>query len=314
MAQKKIPSLLKNISQGSQKKDQKIIVACSGWPDSMVLLDLYRSRVLPSSEIIVAHINHHLRKSAKRDEEIVRKYCAKNNLVFEVLNADIKKEAKRTKTTIEECARNIRKTWLEKIRKKYHADLIATAHHADDQAETILYRITKWTSITGLVGIELSAGHYVRPLLSVTKNEILKYAREHTIPFWYDETNDDTSIPRNLLRHEVLKDLQTINPEVNNALSRLSHSAQELKMSFDAFFTEVRDNKSFELDWYYTLPLGFQHELLRFIYEQANGSTHGLSTSLIQELDRFLSTRNGGKKEIKKLILRKKQGRVFLTD
>lgn len=109
----------------------------------MVLLDLYRSRVLPSSEIIVAHINHHLRKSAKRDEEIVRKYCAKNNLVFEVLNADIKKEAKRTKTTIEECARNIRKTWLEKIRKKYHADLIATAHHADDQAETILYRITK---------------------------------------------------------------------------------------------------------------------------------------------------------------------------
>jgi len=147
---------------------------------------------------------------------------------------------------------------------------------------------------------------------SVTKNEILAYAKEHSIPFWHDKTNDDTSIPRNLLRHEVLKELKTINPEVNTALSRLSHSAQELKMSFDAFFTEVRDNSFFELDWYHTLPLGFQHELLRFLYEKANGSTHGLSKALIAELDRFLSTRNGGKKEIRKLTLTKKQGKVVI--
>lgn len=83
-------------------------------------------------------------------------------------------------------------------------------------------------------------------------------------------------------------------------------------MSFDAFFTEVVEKKSFSVDWYHSLPLGFQHELLRFLYEQANGSTHGLSKALIEELDRFLSTRNGGKKEIKKLSLTKKQGKVFI--
>lgn len=110
-----------------------------------------------------------------------------------------------------------------------------------------------------------------------------------------------------MLRHEVLPRLQEINPEVTKSLSRLSQSARELKMSFDAFFHSVLEEKSFTLDWYYELPLGFQHELLRCLYERSNGSTHGLSASLIAELDRFLSTRTGGKKEIKKMKLEKKR-------
>ncbi len=136
--------------------EKKLIVACSGGPDSMVLLDLLRvqNTEYKIQNIIVAHINHHLRPTSDRDEDIVASYCKKHRLTLEVLQADIKKEAKKTKTTIEECARNVRKKWLEKIRKKHHADLIATAHHSDDQAETILYRITKGTGITGLVCIE----------------------------------------------------------------------------------------------------------------------------------------------------------------
>jgi tRNA(Ile)-lysidine synthase len=311
MPKKSLLSLLTKISKYPHD-DKKVIVSCSGWPDSMVLLDLYTKNALTSSVIIVCHINHNLRKTAKRDEKIVRKYCTENNLIFELLQVDVKKEAKKTKTTIEECARNIRKTWLKKMQKKHQANLIATAHHSDDQAETVLYRITKWTALTGLVGIEEYAGNYIRPLLSVSKKEILDYAEKNSIAFGYDETNDDTNIPRNLLRHKVLPELRNINPEVTLALARLSHSAQELKQSFDVFFTEIIEKKTFELDWYHGLPLGFQHELLRFIYEQTNGSTHGLSTALIEELDRFLSTRNGGKKEIKKLSLIKKQWRVLI--
>lgn len=144
MSQKKPTTLAQKIKKDHiDTHDKKIVVACSGGPDSMVLLDLYAKGLLPSSGIIVAHINHHLRKTATRDEDIVQTYCVQRKLTFEVLQADIKKESKITKTTIEECARNVRKKWLEKIKKKHHADLIATAHHSDDQAETILYRITK---------------------------------------------------------------------------------------------------------------------------------------------------------------------------
>ncbi len=163
------------------------------------------------------------------------------------------------------------------------------------------------------MGIEEYSRKYARPLISLSKQEILDYARENSVPFGHDETNDDTTIPRNLIRHEILPELQKINPEVATAVTRMGNSARELKMSFDAFFTEVVEKKSFELDWYHHLPLCFQHELLRFLYEKSNGSTHGLSTALIEELDRFLSTRNGGKKEIKKMKLEKKQGKVFIS-
>jgi tRNA(Ile)-lysidine synthase len=106
----------------------------------MVLLDIVRNQGI---DIVVAHLNHNLRATALRDEQIVQKYCKKHKLQLETLSKDIKKESKKTKTTIEECVRNIRKGWFELLRKKYKATHILTAHHADDQAETLLYRITK---------------------------------------------------------------------------------------------------------------------------------------------------------------------------
>lgn len=107
----------------------------------MALLDIVRAH--GNIDIIVAHLNHNLRPTALRDEKIVQKYCKNNHLKFETRSVDIKKESKKTKTTLEECARNIRKEWFELLRKKYKTDYILTAHHADDQAETLLYRITK---------------------------------------------------------------------------------------------------------------------------------------------------------------------------
>lgn len=295
-------------------KEKRIILACSGGPDSMMLLDFFVQKIIPCDKIIVAHINHLLRDTAQRDQEIVQDYCKKNNIICIVTSKDIKKLAKKTKTTLEECGRNERKKWLESIRKKYKADLIATAHHADDQAETLLYRIIKWTSITGLVGIEEYTWKYIRPLLHLTKKEILEYIESNNIPFWVDETNNDTSIPRNFLRNTILPELEKINPLVANALNRLGKSASLLKSWFDEFFAPIKREKSFTLDWYESLPLGFQKELIRYIFEFTNGSTHGLSNSLIDEIMRFLSTHRGGKKEIKHMKLTKKQSTVFISE
>ena len=157
---------------------------------------------------------------------------------------------------------------------------------------------------------------YFRPLLSVKKKDILAYAKKNKIPFGHDETNDDTSIPRNLLRNEVIPRLENINPEAGIALARLSKNAQELKSGFDEFFKKELESCPLEkggqggfflsFEKYHALPLAFQHELLRYWYEQANGSTHGFSTALVDELDRFLSTRNGGKKEFGKYEIKKR--------
>lgn len=289
-------------------RDSVIVIACSGGVDSMVLLDCVR---MNNDGIIVAHIHHWLRDTADRDEHIVRDYCEKYSLTLEVLHADVQKEAKKTKTTIEECARNIRKAWLEKIREKYHASSILTAHHSDDQVETILYRIIKWTSITGLVGIQEVSGVYLRPLLHVKKTELLSYARVNEVPFGHDETNDDITIPRNLIRHTILPELEKINPEGWNALIRLSKNALELKRGFDEFFDAYREWISY--DTYVKFPIAFQHELIRYWYEQTNHSTHGLSLARMEEFDRFLSTRRGGKKEFGKMWLSKKSGKIYLT-
>lgn len=143
--QKKLTLEEKIIQILSPIAEKKVVIACSGGPDSMCLLEITQMfyGIDASSNIIVAHIHHGLRESADRDHEIVKNYCQKNNLTYESLHADIRQEAKDTKTTIEECARNVRKEWLEKIRTLYQAEHILTAHHADDQTETLLYRITK---------------------------------------------------------------------------------------------------------------------------------------------------------------------------
>jgi tRNA(Ile)-lysidine synthase len=112
--------------------------------------------------------------------------------------------------------------------------------------------------------------NYFRPLLSVTKREILEYAKDQNILYGIDETNNDRKIPRNPLRHEVIPHLEAINPEVNKALRRLSQSAQEIKEGFDIFFAEIIKQKKIDYNWYHSLPIGFQHELLRCLYEAAN--------------------------------------------
>jgi len=138
----------------------------------MVLLDLLNGH--KNITIIVAHIHHGIRESATRDQKIVETYCKKHKITLEVLPIKAITEAKKAKMSIEEYARTVRQDFFEKLRKKYKATKILTAHQSDDQTETLLYRITKGTSITGLVGIEESPRHYLRPLLPLSKKEIFQ--------------------------------------------------------------------------------------------------------------------------------------------
>lgn len=152
MHEEKKKTWLDQVTKTLQKIEGKtVVVGCSGGPDSMVLLDIVRR--VKSSTVIVCHVHHGLRESATRDQKIVTTYCKKHNIRLETITPEVKKEAKKAKMTVEEYARKVRQDFFESVRKKHNATYIITAHHADDQTETLLYRITKGTSITGLVGI-----------------------------------------------------------------------------------------------------------------------------------------------------------------
>ena len=161
------------------QKDDKIVLAVSGGPDSMAMLNCLiklKDRIL--FDVVVAHINHGLRENATIDEKYVEEYCQNKNLPFFVLHADIKKEALSEKRGIEETGRKIRYTFFNDIMKKTNSNKIAIAHNKNDRVETIIMNILRGTGLNGLKGIEYKNGMYIRPLLDFDREKIEEYCKQ----------------------------------------------------------------------------------------------------------------------------------------
>ena len=193
-----------------------ILLTCSGGVDSMVLCDvLLKLNYKPA----IAHCNFQLRENeSDEDEKFVEHYAAQNKVPFHSVKFDTKAFKKGKTVSTQMAARELRYTWFEQIRKenKYHR--IVTAHHLDDQLETILLNISKGTGINGLTGMSAKNGFIVRPFLEVSKNEILEYAKENKISYRQDSSNASDDYQRNLIRHQVVPQLQKINPSLHNSI------------------------------------------------------------------------------------------------
>lgn len=187
----------------------KLILATSGGIDSMVLLDLLKNLDV---ELIVAHCNFNLRgKASDSDQDLVKQIAEKNNLVFKTINFETEQYAKENKLSIEEAARNLRYDWFEKIRKELDANLIVTAHHLNDNTETLIFNLTKGTGIKGLRGMLPKRGKIIRPLLEISREEIEQYALEQKIEFREDASNNSLEYSRNLIRKNIVPELNKIN-------------------------------------------------------------------------------------------------------
>ncbi|HSA33256.1 MAG TPA: tRNA lysidine(34) synthetase TilS [bacterium] len=208
---------------------RKVLLAVSGGLDSMALLYLFLEN---SSELqvtpVVAHIDHNLRKDSRRDARFVDNFCQKHGLACSVaeIPPDLWKEKKGNR---EEIARNERYRILERIAKKKRIRYVLTAHHRDDQVETVLMRILdRGSGLRGLAGISdlLMRGNisYVRPLLSFSRKEIQDFMQGKR---WVeDATNSDTAIRRNLFRHKVIPFLEeTLGSSVGEHVAQLSDIA-----------------------------------------------------------------------------------------
>lgn len=222
--------ILQTISKYSLFGDnENIVVAVSGGADSMCLLHfLYSFKdELKINLLIAAHVNHNIRgEEAKRDELFVKSFCENRNIPFELLDADVPQIANNLKCGTEEAARRVRYDYFKKLSEKYNA-LVATAHNADDNAETVIYNLARGSGLKGLCGIPPKRDYIIRPLIEVTRKEIERCCDENDIRYITDSTNLSDEYTRNKIRHNVLPILRLINPSIENTITNTSFMLRE---------------------------------------------------------------------------------------
>lgn len=205
----------------------RILCAVSGGLDSMCLLD-YMTRQSGFS-VAAAHFNHRLRGAeADRDEQFVRDFCAHHRIPFVSGNGDTHALAEREGLSVEEAARRLRYEFLQETAERNGADAIFTAHHADDNAETVLLNLVRGTGSAGLAGIPQVRGTLCRPFLRIPRAELADYAAAHGIPHVEDSTNQDPgAAARNALRTTVMPVLRQLNPRFAENIARTSAILRE---------------------------------------------------------------------------------------
>jgi tRNA(Ile)-lysidine synthase len=204
------------------------LVAVSGGPDSVVLLDLLAtSRDIHGLDLVVAHVDHGINTESARVAEQVEALAASYGLPFEGGRLAL------GPGTGETAARAARYAWLEEVRARSGAGVIFTAHHADDQAETVLMRVLAGSGPAGLTGMAMVSGRVVRPLLSVPRAELARYAEDKGLTTWLDPANSNQRHLRSWIRTELLPMLRGRVPDIDANLRRMSRQAARDRAAWD---------------------------------------------------------------------------------
>jgi tRNA(Ile)-lysidine synthase len=221
-----LSTVLRTIAtHGLCARGDRVIVAVSGGPDSMALLHvLWEARERLGLELQVAGVDHGLRPAAQEELALVRARAAALGLPFARLSVDV--AGGKRGPSWQDAARRARLGALEALAVERHAQHIALGHQADDQAETVLFRIVRGTGLPGLAGIPYRRGPFIRPLLDVRRAEVLRYLHRRSIPYVEDPSNADPRYARARVRHRVLPLLAEENPRVVEALVALAAAAR----------------------------------------------------------------------------------------
>ena len=208
-----------------------IVVGVSGGADSMCLLHILKSiQEEYDLDLTVAHINYGMRKEAKEDATFVEEMCEKWEIPYKEHSCNIVEIAKCTKRSEEEVGRNERYEFFEKVRKDNGDNKIAVAHTMNDQAETMLMRLIRGSGITGLGAMVAKRDIIIRPLLTVSREDVEAYCNQHHIEFKEDKTNKTDLYTRNRLRRHVLPMLKKdFNPKAVEAIAQAASQLQEVE-------------------------------------------------------------------------------------
>lgn len=214
----------------------RILCAVSGGADSMCLLHLLHGMAARGEyRIFAAHYNHQLRGGeAEEDEAFVADWCRANAIAFTAGRGDVRREAEDRRKGLEETARQMRYQFLTETAAALRCNRIATAHHADDNAETILLHLVRGCGLQGLTGIAPRRDALIRPLLTTPRADILGYLEKNQIPFREDSSNEDERFTRNRLRRQVLPVMYALNPRFGSAVGQTA----ALLRADEAYLTE----------------------------------------------------------------------------
>ena len=219
---------------------KRLLVAVSGGVDSMVLLDLLRDL---SHTIGVAHCSFQLRvEESDLDQQLVKEYCNTHDIPFYQKNFD----TDLPKQSTQMAARTLRYEWFEALVQTEHYDWVLTAHHADDNIETLLMNITRGAGIEGLTAIPEQNGRILRPFLKYYKSEIVDFAKTHGIEWREDRSNQSDDYTRNIIRHHLIPQLTKLHPK---ALENTSKTIELTKEAVSVIYqqTEVFRNELFQI-------------------------------------------------------------------
>lgn len=226
----------------SAYRGKKLAVGVSGGRDSMCLLNAtVNCGVVLREDILVVHVNHCLRESADSDEAFVREFCARNSLEFKAFRVDVKRECAKNGLSVEHAARNLRYAVFFDLIKSRAADVILTAHHALDNAESVLMHMFRGAGIDGLRAMSATRScmacsddasgerlPLVRPFLDVYPEEIDEYVDRNGIRFVVDETNGEDDADRNFLRHNVIPVIEKRYRGAIRAINELSRECADV--------------------------------------------------------------------------------------
>lgn len=277
------------------EKGAKIVLGVSGGPDSVCLLDIfYKLSKKYDFKLHITHVNYNLRgRDSKQDELFVKELAKKYGIAVSVLFVKEKK-----KGNLENNLRNIRYDYFEQIRKKLKFSIIAVAHNQDDQAETVLMRVIRGSGLSGLSSMKAKSGNIIRPMLKISRKEILDYLKKNKLKYRTDKSNLDIKFTRNAIRHKLIPFLEkNFNPSIKKTLSQWSFLVADdyefLNKSAERSAVNICKNNGRELrvKKFLNLPAAIQRQILRIVFMQTKKTVTDIENQQIEEILKLIKSR-----------------------
>ena len=249
-----------------------IVIGCSSGPDSMSLVDmLLKVRDKYHLMLVVAHVNHNVRKESYEEAEYLKQYCLDNNLVFESMIIEEYGD-----DNFHNEARNIRYNFFEDLINKYDANYLMTAHHGDDLIETVMMRLVRGSNLSGYSGfkelVDMGSYKIARPLIHFTKKELEDYALENKVKYYVDSSNDKDKYTRNRYRKYLIPFLKEEEDNVHSKFLKFSETLNQASIFIDkernkAIDRVITDNK-LNIDLFLGEDSFIQKEILYYLLSE----------------------------------------------